>query len=57
MSPGRAQPLFHGRIKGLRKNNFPILCADATCLAVVPKRSNISMCLHLGAVPDSRLNA
>jgi hypothetical protein len=42
--------------KGSRKNNFPILCADASCLAVLPKRRNISICLRLGALPDRRLN-
>jgi hypothetical protein len=46
--------------KGSRKNNFPILCADASCLAVLPqsynRRRNISICLRLGALPDRRLN-
>jgi len=43
-------------IMGLRRNNFPILCADASWLAVLPKRRNISIFLRLGALPDRRLN-
>ena len=42
--------------KGSRKNNFTFLCVDASCLAVLPKRRNISICLRFGALPDSRLN-
>jgi len=42
--------------KGSRKNNFPILCVDASCLAVLPKRRNISICLRFGALPDRRRN-
>jgi len=41
---------------GSRKNKFTFLCADASCLAMLPKRSNISIFLHLGALPDRRLN-
>jgi hypothetical protein len=44
------------RPKGSHQNNFPILCADASCLAVLPKRRNISIFLRLGALPDRRLN-
>jgi len=43
-------------IKGSRKNNFRILCADASCLAVLPECRNISICLHAGALPGRRLN-
>jgi hypothetical protein len=42
--------------KGSRKNNFPILCADASCLALLPKRRNSWLCQRLGALPDRRLN-
>jgi hypothetical protein len=43
-------------VKGSRKNNFRILCADASCLAVLPECRNISICLHAGALPGRRLN-
>jgi hypothetical protein len=43
-------------IKGSRKNNFTFLGADASCLAVLPKRRNISIFLRFGALPDRRLN-
>jgi hypothetical protein len=41
---------------GSRKNNFTFLCADASCLAALTKRRNISICLRFGAFPDRRLN-
>jgi hypothetical protein len=46
----------HFHFKGSRKNNFTFLCADASCLAVLPKRRNISICLRFGALPGRRLN-
>jgi hypothetical protein len=42
--------------KGSRKNNFTFLCADASCLAALPKRRNISIFLRFGALPGKRLN-
>jgi hypothetical protein len=44
------------RAKGSRKNNFTFLCADASCLAALPKRRNISIFLRFGALPGKRLN-
>jgi hypothetical protein len=32
--------------KGSRRSNLPILCADASYLAVLPKRRNISIFLR-----------
>jgi hypothetical protein len=46
---------IHGT-KGSRKNNFTVLCADASCLAVLPKRRNILIFLRFGALPGRRLN-
>jgi hypothetical protein len=43
-------------LKGSRKNNFTFLCADASCLAALPKRRNISIFLRSGALPGKRLN-
>jgi hypothetical protein len=43
-------------VKGSRKNNFTFLCADASCLAALPKSRNISIFLRFGALPDRRLN-
>jgi hypothetical protein len=43
--------------KGSRKNNFTFLCADASCLAVLPKRKNILIFHRFGALPGRRLNA
>jgi hypothetical protein len=43
-------------LKGSRKNNFTFLCADASCLAALPKRRNISIFLRFGALPGRRLN-
>jgi hypothetical protein len=43
-------------LKGSRKNNFTFLCADASCLAALPKRRNISIFLRFGALPGKRLN-
>jgi hypothetical protein len=42
--------------EGSRENNFTFLCADASCLAVLPKRKNISIFLRFGAWPDRRLD-
>jgi hypothetical protein len=44
------------RPKGPRKNNFTFLCADASCLAALPKRRNISIFQRFGALPGRRLN-
>jgi hypothetical protein len=41
---------------GSRKNNFTFLGADASCLAVLPKRRNIPIFLRFGALPDGRIN-
>jgi hypothetical protein len=49
-------PISSFRAKGSRKNNFTFLCADASCLAVLPKRRNISIFLRFGALPGKRLN-
>jgi hypothetical protein len=43
-------------VKGSRKNNFTFLFADASCLAALPKRRNISIFLRFGALPGRRLN-
>jgi hypothetical protein len=43
--------------KGSRKNNFTFSYADASCLAVLPKRCNISIFPRFGALPGRRLIA
>jgi hypothetical protein len=43
-------------LKGSRNNNVTFLCADASCLAVLPKRRNISIFLRYGALPDRRFS-
>jgi hypothetical protein len=57
--PGTGRQVWIGRVglaKGSRKNNFTFLCADASCLAVLPKRRNIAIFLRFGALPGRRLN-